>query len=78
MDIPPDAPSSLFETTQKVLVAYEAYVVYQSIAMKYGTKKAFLSVKGHGFHIGGTTHLLLLGVNPWIVMVQGHWSSKRF
>jgi len=36
------------------------------------------SVKGHGFHIGGTTHLLLLGVDPWIIMVQGHWSSPSF
>ena len=33
---------------------------------------------GHGFHIGGTMHLLLLGVNPWIVMVQGCWSSQAF
>jgi len=29
------------------------------------------SVKGHGFRIGGTTHLLLLGVDPWIIMMQG-------
>jgi len=36
------------------------------------------SVKGHGFRIGGTTHLLLLGVDPWIVMVQGRWSSQAF
>src|SRR5882724_672058 len=35
-------------------------------------------VKGHGFQIGGTTHLLLLGVNPWVVMVQGRWSSQSF
>jgi len=33
------------------------------------------SVKGHGLRIGGTTHLLLLGIDPWIVMVQGRWSS---
>jgi len=35
-------------------------------------------VKGHGFRIGGTTHLLLLGVDPFIVMVQGHWKSTTF
>jgi len=34
--------------------------------------------KGHGFRIGGTTHLLLLGINPWIIMVQGRWSSQAF
>ncbi|KAF9049601.1 hypothetical protein BDZ89DRAFT_1242709 [Hymenopellis radicata] len=33
---------------------------------------------GHSFRIGGTTHLLLLGVEPWIVMKQGRWSSKAF
>ena len=36
------------------------------------------SVKGHAFHIGGTTHLLLLGIDPWVVMVQGRWSSQSF
>src|SRR5882724_965176 len=28
--------------------------------------------------ISGTTHLLLLGVDPFIVMVQGRWSSNSF
>ena len=32
----------------------------------------------HSFHIGNTTHLLLLGVDPFIVMVQGHWKSDAF
>ncbi|KAF8585604.1 hypothetical protein K439DRAFT_1646580 [Ramaria rubella] len=36
------------------------------------------SIKGHGFRIGGTTFLLLLGIDPWIIMVQGHWSSQSF
>ena len=35
-------------------------------------------IMGHSFHIGGTTHLLLLGVNPFIMMVQGQWSSNTF
>ena len=35
-------------------------------------------VLGHSFRIGGTTHLLLLGVDPFIVMVQGRWSSNSF
>ena len=32
----------------------------------------------HSFRIGGTTHLLLLGLNPFIVMVQGCWKSDAF
>jgi len=35
-------------------------------------------IKGHGFRIGGMTHLLLLGVDLWIVMVQGRWSLQSF
>jgi len=41
-------------------------------------KEGLTSIKGHGFRIGGTTHLLLLGVNPWVVMAQGQWSSQSF
>ena len=33
---------------------------------------------GHSFHIGSTTHLLLTGINPFIVMVQGRWKSTAF
>ena len=33
---------------------------------------------GHSFHIGGTTHLLLIGVDLFIVMVQGRWKSTSF
>ena len=40
--------------------------------------EALGSRTGHGFRIGGTTHLLLLGINPWVIMVQGQWSSQVF
>ena len=36
------------------------------------------NVLGHSFRIGGTAFLLLLGVDPWIVMMQGRWSSQTF
>jgi len=36
------------------------------------------SIKGHGFRIGGMSHLLLLGIDLWIVMVQGRWSLQSF
>ncbi|KAF8589070.1 hypothetical protein K439DRAFT_1645245 [Ramaria rubella] len=32
----------------------------------------------HSFHIEGTTWLLLLGVDPWIIKVIGRWSSAAF
>ncbi|KAJ6459919.1 DNA breaking-rejoining enzyme [Mycena sanguinolenta] len=36
------------------------------------------ALNGHGFRIGGTTHLLLHGVDPWVVMKQGRWTSAAF
>ncbi|KAJ7893702.1 hypothetical protein B0H14DRAFT_2334758, partial [Mycena olivaceomarginata] len=36
------------------------------------------ALNGHGFRIGGTTHLLLHGVDPWIVMKQGRLTSAAF
>jgi hypothetical protein len=33
---------------------------------------------GHGFRIGGATHLLLSGVPPDVVAVQGRWLSRAF
>src|SRR5882724_3186417 len=38
----------------------------------------FGSMNGHSFRIGSTTHLLLLGVDPFIVMVQDQWKSTAF
>ena len=35
-------------------------------------------LSGHAFHIGGTMHLLVLGIDPFIVMVQGCWKSNAF
>ena len=33
---------------------------------------------GHGFRIGGATHLLLMGTPPDIIAVQGRWKSWAF
>lgn len=33
---------------------------------------------GHSFRIGGTSHLLLCGVNPDIIKKSGRWSSDSF
>lgn len=35
-------------------------------------------ITGHAFRIGGATELLLRGVPPDVVMVQGRWKSKAF
>ncbi|KAJ6611708.1 hypothetical protein B0H10DRAFT_2055371 [Mycena sp. CBHHK59/15] len=40
--------------------------------------KGLLTVNGHSVQIGGTTELLLRGVNPDIVAQQGRWSSHSF
>ena len=36
------------------------------------------SLMDYSFRIRGTMHLLLLGVDLFIVMVQGHWNSDAF
>jgi len=41
-------------------------------------KAGLTSIKGHGFQIGSSTHLLLLGVDQWVAMVQGWWSFQAF
>lgn len=35
-------------------------------------------ITGHSFRIGGTTHYLLVGVNPEVVKTFGRWSSNAF
>ena len=36
------------------------------------------NILGHRFRIDVTTFHLLLGVDPWVVMMQGCWSSQAF
>jgi len=35
-------------------------------------------LSSHSFRSSGTTHLLLLGMDPFIVMAQGHWKLTAF
>jgi len=35
-------------------------------------------LEGHSFRIGGTTHHLMSGVDPWVVMVIGRWLLNTF
>ena len=42
------------------------------------TAEHFDSLNGHAFWMGGMTHILLVGVDPLIIMVQGQWCSSAF
>jgi len=54
------------------------WVWFQARCNEIWAADGLSAVKGHRFRIGGTTHLLLLGVDPWVVMVQGRWTSQAF
>lgn len=41
-------------------------------------KSGMSSIKGHAFRMGGATELLLWGIHPDIVQVQGYWKSQAF
>lgn len=41
-------------------------------------KASLIELTGHCFRIGGATELLLRGVPPDVVAVQGHWKSRAF
>ena len=60
MDIPPDAPLFAFETVEKSWSPMKCMWFFNR-CNEIWCKEGLSSVKGHSFHIGGTTHLLLLG-----------------
>ncbi|KIK76456.1 hypothetical protein PAXRUDRAFT_169903 [Paxillus rubicundulus Ve08.2h10] len=41
-------------------------------------QNGFPNMPGHTFYIGSTTELLLQGINPDIISVQGRWTSQAF
>jgi len=75
--IPSTAPLFAFETSNGSWALMKR-IWFLDHCNEVWAKQGLTSVKGHGFRIGGTTHLLLLGVDPWVVMTQGHWSSQSF
>jgi len=76
-DIPPHAPLFTYETGDGMWSPMK-HVWFLRRCNEIWEKDRLSVAKGHSFQIGGTTHLLLLGVDPWIVMVQGRWSSQDF
>src|SRR5882724_8293309 len=57
--------------------AHEMQVVLREVQWSVGECGTGLE-NGPWLRIGGTTHLLLLGIDPWVIMVQGWWSSQAF
>ena len=90
-NIPPEVPLFAWETTNGWAPMTKAWFMEHcnqvwQLEGQYHIKKGppnypltgLGECKGHTFRIGSTTHLLLLGVEPMIVMVIGRWSSKVF
>ena len=75
--LPPDAPLFAFKTADGSWSPLKQSWFFNH-CNKIWCEEGLSSIKGHGFCIGRTRHLLLIGVDPWIMMVQGHWSSQAF
>ncbi|KAJ6605156.1 DNA breaking-rejoining enzyme [Mycena vulgaris] len=75
-NVPTDAPLFAYETaTGWAPLTRDAFMTQCNAIWENAGMGALY---GHGLRIGGTTDLLLSGVDPWIVMKQGRWSSKAF
>jgi len=75
--VPTHAPLFAFETSSN-LWSPMSHAWFMQHCNDIWVKDGLTSVKGHGFHIGGTMCLLLLGVDPCVVMVEGCWSLNSF
>ena len=75
--IPTDAPLFAFETAGGSWAPLHQ-TWFLDHCREVWSSAGLNNVLGHGFRIGGTTFLLLLGIDPWVVMMQGHWSSSVF
>ncbi|KAF9220285.1 hypothetical protein BS17DRAFT_797791 [Gyrodon lividus] len=75
-DIPHSAPLFSYRTSTgwQPLVRAE----FINCCNDIWVQNSFPSMPGHTFHIGSTMELLLQGVNPDIILVQGRWTSRAF
>jgi len=76
-EIPPHAPFFFFETGPSSWLPMK-WFWFMEHCNEVWLKNNLAPLTGHSFCIGRTTHLLLLGVDPFIVMVQGCWKSDAF
>ena len=75
--IPASAPFFSFETADNDWAPMtRAWLLDRCNAI--WTEAGYDIMSGHSFRIGGTTHLLLSGVPPEVVAVQGRWLSNAF
>jgi hypothetical protein len=76
-NIPPDQPLFSYRNDKGRLVCLSRRKFLQrcnNVWKKHGVP----SITGHSFRIGGTTHLLIAGVNPDVVQAMGRWNSEAF
>ena len=52
--------------------------LFLSCCYEIWSKCGLYSMGNHSFQISGTTHMLLISIDPFIVMVQGQWKSNAF
>src|SRR5882672_1245804 len=68
--VPPSAHLFTFETESGSFAPMKRHW-FLSRCNEIWSNCGLEKLTGHSFRIGGTTHLLLMGVDPFIVMVQG-------
>jgi site-specific recombinase XerD len=76
-NIPSDQPLFSYRNDKGRLVCLSRRKFLQrcnNVWKKHGVP----SITGHSFRIGGTTHLLIAGVNPDVVQAMGRWNSDVF
>ncbi|KAG2084075.1 uncharacterized protein F5147DRAFT_748845 [Suillus discolor] len=75
--VPPHAPLFAFETASGGW-APMTRLWFLTCCNQVWKGASLLELTGHCFRTGGATELLLRGVPPDVVAVQGHWKSQEF
>ena len=75
--VPPSTPLFAYETNHGDFAPMKREY-FMDCCSKLWTAEGLEPLNGHTFCIGGTTQLLPLGVDPFIVMVQGCWKLNAF
>ena len=75
--VPPSAPLFTYETKNGKFAPMKCHY-FMDHCTEIWAAEGLKPLNGHAFRIGGTMHLLVLGVDLFVVMVQGHWKSNAF
>jgi hypothetical protein len=76
-DIPPDLPLFAHRNTAGNLICLTRKKMLRRCNEIWG-RHGYPAYTGHSFRIGGTTELLVKGVNPDVVQAMGRWKSEAF